>query len=304
MRSGFLTQSSRSTQRVLRFILMKAVFLCSLLALLSGVVSAQSAHQKIYETERAFEKAVAEKGMNAGFAQFMSPLGVMFFPEPANAREVWSKRPPSPASLTWNPIKIDVSSNGALGYSIGNSIYRPNGKSDTTEIYGHYLSIWTRQPNGEYLAALDTGINHEKPGVSAPDWKPGPAPPAEANEKKTFAGDSSIGFFEMAENRGAAKAYKAYAADDIYLFRDGNLPFVGRDAALKYLNDQELPVKFVKRKSFIEAGDLAYVNSSYTLTDKNGVEKQKGSFVQVWRLLGGKWQIVADVFIPIPPAKS
>jgi len=200
----------------------------------------------------------------------------------------------------WNPIKIEVSSNGALGYSIGNSIFRPKGKDDANEIYGHYLSIWTRQANGEYLAALDTGVNHEKPTVTEPTWKPGPAPESELNEKKLFAGDSSVGFYELTDHRGAAKAYKAYAAEDIYLFREGKAPFVGRDAALDFLNDQELPVKFQKRKSFVEAGDLAYVFSGYTLTDKTGVEKEKGTFVQVWKLRNGKWQIAVDVFVPLP----
>ena len=283
---------------------MKLVYVFAILVLVSFPGHAQDPARKIYDTERAFEKAVAEKGINAGFIQFLSPHGVMFFPEPANGRETWTKRAVSPAALTWNPIKIEVSSNGALAYSIGSSIYKPKGKDDTTEIHGHYLSVWTRQLNGEYLAALDVGINHDKPALTVTEWKPGPTPPVEANEKKTWAGDSSKGFFEMVDTRGAAKAYKAYAAEDIYLFREGKQPFVGREAALDYLNDQELPVKFVKRKSFIEAGDLAYVYSSYTLTDKQGAEREKGSFIQIWKLRGGRWRIAADVFIPIPSPKS
>jgi ketosteroid isomerase-like protein len=283
---------------------MKSLVAAALTLVFSALSFSQDHAQKVYDTERAFEKTVAEKGINAGFIQFMSPLGVMFVPEPVNGRETWTKRPQSPASLTWNPIKIEVSSNGALAYSIGNSIYRPKGQSDTNEFHGHYLSVWARQPNGEYLAALDVGINHEKPATAGVVWKPGPTPPVEANEKRLFAGDSSLGFFQMVDTRGAARAYKAYAAEDIYLFRDGRTPFVGRDAALDHLNDQDLPVKFAKRKSFIEAGDLAYVYSSYTLTDKKGVEKEKGSFIQVWKLRGGRWRIAADVFIPIPPPKG
>ncbi|HUR97332.1 MAG TPA: nuclear transport factor 2 family protein [Pyrinomonadaceae bacterium] len=273
-----------------------------LILLASIAVAAQDYSRQIYDTERAFEKAVAEKGIKEGFIEFLSPVGVLFRPGPVNGRESWKARSATPAALTWNPIKIEVSANGAIGYSIGNSIFKPKGKDDTNEIHGHYLSVWARQPNGEYRAALDTGVSHEKPVAAEPGWKPVPTPPEELNDKKTFAGDSSVGFFEMTDNRGAAKAYKLYAAEDIYLFRDGKAPFVGRDAALGYLNDQKLPVKFQKRKSFIEAGDLAYVYSGYTLTDKNGVEKEKGNFVQVWKLRNGRWQIAADVFIPLPPA--
>ena len=290
---------------VLTFKPMKLLHAFSLLILIPIAGFAQGPAQKIYDTERAFEKMVAERGIKDGFIEFLSPLGVLFRPEAVNGRESWRSRPASPAALTWNPIKIEVSSNGALGYSIGNSIFRPKGKDDSNQFYGHYLSVWTRQPNGEYRAALDTGVNHEKPAVVESNWKPGPTPATELNEKKTFAGDSSQGFFQMTDSRGAARAYKAYAADDIYLFRDGMAPLVGRDAALDFLNDQKLPVRFAKRKSFVEAGDLAYVYSTYTLTDKSGVEKEKGSFVQVWKLRNGRWRIAADVFIPIaPPPKT
>src|SRR5688572_18363749 len=119
---------------------------------------AQDSAQKIYETERAFEKMAAEQNIRAGFLEFLTADAVMFFPEAANARETWRARSVTPAALTWNPILIDVSSNGALGYSIGNSIFRQNGKNDPSGVYGHYLSIWTRQPNGVYRAVLDTGI--------------------------------------------------------------------------------------------------------------------------------------------------
>jgi ketosteroid isomerase-like protein len=279
------------------------VALVIVLATSLGVI-AQDYSAQIYATERAFEKAVAEKGIRDGFIEFLSPLGVLFRPEAVNGRESWRSRPASPAALTWNPIKIEVSSNGALGYSIGNSIFRPKGKTDTDEIHGHYLSIWTRQPNGDYRAALDTGVSHARPARIEPDWRPGSPAPTEANEKRLFAGDSSIGFYRLAESRGLAKAYKTYAADDIYLLREEKEPFVGRSAALDFLEKEKASIKFVKRRSFIEAGDLAYVYSTYSMTGKDGVETEKGSFVQVWKLRNGKWQIAADVFIPIPPAKN
>ena len=275
------------------------------LLLAASLTSYSQEHAKrIYETERAFEKAVAEKGLNAGFLEYLSPVAVMFFPEPANAREVYSKRPPSPAALTWNPIRIEVSGNGALGYSIGNSIYRPKGKDDTDEFHGHYISIWTRQGNGEYRAALDTGIHHPKPSSIETDWKPGPTTSSEANPKNLVASDSSIPFFRMAEDRGFSRAYKAFAADDIFMMREGKLPIVGRDAVADYISDQGLAVRFAKRRSFLEAGDLAYVSSTYALLNKRAVEVEKGNFVQVWKLRSGRWQIAADVFIPIPPPKS
>jgi ketosteroid isomerase-like protein len=260
-------------------------------------IAQDQAAQKIYETERAFEKAVAEKGMNDGFIEFLTADGLLFQPDIINGREAWRKRPKSPASLTWNPIWIEVSSNGALAYSIGNGVYKPKGKDDATEYYSHYLSIWRREPGGEYRAVVDVGINHEKPPVSVTEWK---SPNVNGNEKlQNSAGDHSVQFYAAVESAGSDKAYKSYFADDGFLMRDGRLPFIGKKAATAYLESQKHRIKFAKRKSFIEAGDLAWVTSGYSLVDKSGVEIEKGNFIQVWKLRNGKWQIAADVLAPV-----
>ena len=278
----------------MKFLIVVVFFLA-----LSPIGFAQGPAQKIYETERAFEKTVAEKGMRAGFLEYMAPVSVMFVPEAANAIETWKARPATPAALTWNPILIDVSSNELLAYSVGNSIFKPKGKDDTTEYHGHYLSVWSRQPDGSYRAVLDTGINHEKPATIPTTWKSPTAVPGTGKERKTFAADASLRFYEMVESVGAAKAYKAFLADDAILMRDGKQPFFGKKSALDHLEDQQHPVKFAKRKSFLESADLAYVYNLYAKVDKADKEVERGNFVQVWKRIGGRWMIVLDAFIPI-----
>lgn len=270
----------------------------------AGFASGQDAAKTIYETERAFEKMVAEKGINAGFVEFLAPLGVMFFPEAANGRETWRSRADSGAALTWNPIWIDVASNGSIAYSIGNSNYKPKGKDDPNEYHGHYISIWSRQSNGEYRAALDTGINHEKPVTIPTEWKSPSDIGQEKNEGKLSAADSSVGFYEMAEKVGSVKAYKTFLADDVIVLRSDKQPFFGKKAALDYIANQKPRVKFAKRKAFIEAPDLAYVYNIYTLIDNKGTETERGNFVQVWKLRKGKWLIAADVWVVIPLTKK
>ena len=282
---------------MLESIPMKLVVFTALLALSAVFAVAQNhAAQKIYETERAFEKAVAEKGMNAGFIEYLTSDGVLFQPDMVNGREAWQKRPKSPASLTWNPIWIEVSSNGALAYSIGNGVYKPNGKGDTTEYYSHYLSIWRRELNGEYRAVLDVGISHEKPPVAVTEWK---SPLVSGNEKlQNSAGDHSVQFYSASESVGSSKAYKSYFAEDGILMRDGSLPFIGKKAAIAYLDSKKQSIKFAKRKTFSEAGDLAWVTSGYSIVDTAGTEIEKGNFIQVWKLRDGKWRIAADVLAP------
>ncbi|MGH9947194.1 MAG: DUF4440 domain-containing protein [Pyrinomonadaceae bacterium] len=283
---------------------MRCIYLFIAVFAFIGSLSAQDAAKKIFETEKNFEKMVAEKGINAGFIEFLSPDGLIFTPEAVNGRESWKKRPASPASLTWNPVWIEVSSNGALAYSIGNAIYRAKGKEDTNLGYNHYLSIWSRQPNGEYRAVMDTGISHEKPASMPTEWK-SPTITSGNTKLQNSAGDHAVNFYATAETQDAAKAYKAYLADDAFLMRNGSLPFVGKKAALEYLKSKKQPIKFAKRKTFIEAGDLAWVSAFYSISNTSGSsETEKGNFVQVWKLRNGKWLIAADIFVPIPKVEK
>jgi len=280
------------------------LILCLIICLASVIVaSSQSSEQRIYDTERAFERLVAEKGIRAGFLEYLSPDAVMFFPEAANARETWTKRPASPATLTWNPVLIFASSNDVLAYSIGNSVYRPKGKNDPTGFAGHYLSFWVRQANGEYRAVFDTGINHDAPAAVTTEWSVPAGSGVEKNERRLSAADSATPFFVKAESDGAVKAYQSYLAEDAILMRDGSMPFKGRSAAIDHLKKGKTVIKFAKRKSFVEAADLAYHYSGYTEIDTNGREVGRGNYAQVWRLRSGKWQIVADIFVPLPAAK-
>ncbi|MEO6655629.1 MAG: nuclear transport factor 2 family protein [Pyrinomonadaceae bacterium] len=278
---------------------MRRIMILPFFLLLTMPLFAQNEAQQIYETERAFEKMVADKGINAAFIEFLAPVSVIFSPGAVDGRERWKARAKSPAALTWNPILIDVSSNGALAYSIGNSIYRPNGNDDPNMFYGHYLSIWSRQGDGSYRAVLDTGINHEKPAFIPTDWK-SPINIGAKNSKNQIAGDAATGFYETAEKVSLIKAYKTYLAEDAILLRNEKEPVRGKKAAVDFLNSQKSEIKFAKLKSFIETNDLAYVNSSYSITDNIGKVTENGNFVQVWKFTGGKWHIVADVFAPMP----
>jgi len=276
---------------------MKGVLFTALVVVCVGFAIGQDPAQKIFATEKAFEKMVSEKGINAGFVEFMAPDGVIFTPDAVNGREAWKNRPASPALLTWNPIWIEVSSNGALAYSIGNGLYRANGRDDANPSYSHYLSIWSRQPNGEYRAVMDTGIVHDKPASLPTEWK---SPVATGNTKlQNSAADHSLYFYLSVEKDGAVKAYKTYLADDAFLMRNGSLPFVGKKAAVEFLESTKPMIKFAKRKTFIEAGDIAWVQNLYAMTDKSGAEIERGNFIQVWKLRDGKWLIAADVLAPI-----
>lgn len=283
---------------------MKSIFLFLLMVFFVPVILAQDELQKIYDTEKAFERAAAEKGINQAFIEYAAPDGICFFSGyPNNCREYWKAQPASSAYLARNLAFIDVAANGALAYSTGTSVFRPKGKDDSDAYYGHYLSVWQRQPNGNYLAVLDIGISHDKPAEPETKWTSPKNASRESNEKKSSAADSSVAFYQTAESRGMSKAYAEFLADDAQIFRAGKFPVRGKQNILTELKKEKAAIRFAKRTVFVGAADLAYVTNGYALTKKGGAT-ETGNFVQIWKLRGERWQIVADLFLPTPPEKK
>ena len=278
---------------------MKYAVILFLIGIFSVNSFAQSNLQKIYDTEKSFEKRVAEKGIKDAFIEFLAPDGIVFTPNATNGREFWKNRAASPAFLTWNPTFVDVSSNGAIAYSTGNSIYKAKGKDDTNSFYGEYATIWSRQPNGNYLAALDIGISHDQANTET-KWTSPSDSGKEMNTQGSSAADSSTAFFEASAKQGLSKAYKTFLTEDARMLRDGKMPIIGKKNILDEYKNFKSKVNFTKSSVFIEAADMAYINNSYTIVDKSGKTTETGNFLQVWKLRGGKWQIVFDVFHPNP----
>jgi hypothetical protein len=166
------------------------------------------------------------------------------------------------------------------------------------------VTVWQRQPDGGYLAALDLGISHDKPASIETEWKSPADSGKELNEKKISAADTSSAFFEMVTDQGLNKAYKTFLADDARILREGKQPILGRQAALAEFKKEKRKIFFAKRSVFVGAADMAYISNSYTFNDKSGREIEKGNFLQIWKLRGGKWQIVLDAFLPIPEEKK
>lgn len=255
--------------------------------------------EKVVETEYAFARFANEKGVKAAFLEFLTDDSIMFNPQATNGKEMWRARPDnSPATLIWYPTFADVSSNGALAYTTGRGEYRPQGKSGGEVYYTEYFSIWRRQSDGSYKAALDAGLSHGKPPTEDKKWTSPKPTAAFAAENKPFAANAIYKFFETATLQSVEKSYKIYAAEDARFLREGKFPILGKSNALKEMKGKS-KITFGKEMTQQSAGDLAYVVTTYAM--KNGEQTtEKGNIIQVWKLGGGGWQIVADVFAPVP----
>jgi len=268
------------------------------MTLLAAVpVFAQTDLDKLVSTERQFAKTALDKGTKSAFLEFMSSDALVFNPDKALAKPLWTARPESPAALIWAPTFGDISSNGILGYTTGNWEYRAKGRDDEPGAFGNFVTVWVRQPSGQYRWVVDIGISHPKPEKYAEDFTA--AKPGSGNPNNVSAADSANRFFEMAAKQGIQKAYAAFADSDVRFFREDEFPASGRSSLIDRVKKYKGTFAFPKRSMFFETADLAYVNNSYTVTNESGVV-ESGNFLQVWKFIDGKWKIVLDIFKTVP----
>jgi ketosteroid isomerase-like protein len=277
---------------------MKIITLILTLALASSVALAQTDLEKLVTTERSFASLAAEKGIKTAFLEYMSDDAVLFLPDKVSGKPYWLGRGESQGLLAWAPNYADVSYNGLIGYTTGNWEYRAKDKGDAPAAYGEFVTVWQRGQDGRYRLNVDIGINHDKPASYSDTLVP-PSYPKSANDKNTSAADTANSFFEIAGQMGLSKAYKTYAAKNMRSFREGMMPMIGKGALLSYISKMKTKTTLTKRTVFFGSADIAYVTNTYTQTRKDNTV-EKGNFMQIWKLIDGRWQIVLDIFKPVP----
>ena len=282
---------------------MKRIFIT--LLVLSGVSAAiaqdNSDLQRIVDTEHAFAVYAAEHDTKSAFLQYLTADAVLFQPDKVNGREYWNGRAGSKGLLSWAPNYADVSTNGAIGYTTGNWEYRPKGKDDTPVAFGEFITVWVRRSDGKYKFVVDIGIGHDKPSKYSTDWVTTQDKSADPNAKNSSAMDTASGFYEIASSQNLTAAYKAYAADDISLYRENKMPAMGKKDALKLASSEKSSIRLAKKSVSLGAANLAFMTSTYTRNDGDKVI-EKGNYLQIWKFKSGKWVIVLDIFKAIPPS--
>ncbi len=131
---------------------------------LGSLNGAADPREQLLEADREFDRAVAERGLEAWVDHFaedgrMLPVGA----DPVIGREAIRKQM-APAfatagfSIRWRPVFADIARSGDLGYTYGTSEVRSAGKDGTPVTqYGKYLTVWKKQANRSWRVAADIG---------------------------------------------------------------------------------------------------------------------------------------------------
>ena len=129
----------------------------------------------LLETDRTQAEAysTSETPLDTIFASFTDDARVLAPDIPMAegweaSRAVFAKLEALPGySLKWSPAIADVGGAADLGYTIGTYHMKlPGSDGSIVEIDGKYLSIWKRQPDGNWKIAVDM-FNTDGPPVPA-----------------------------------------------------------------------------------------------------------------------------------------
>jgi ketosteroid isomerase-like protein len=281
------------------------------LALLAGAVpaaaqQADTALASLVNAERAFSAMSQARGVADAFLANAADSGLVFTPAPTRAREQYAGRPNPPILLTWYPVAARISAAGDLGYTTGPFELRPT-TSGPPPGYGHYSSVWKRQPNGSWKFVADLGIRHPRPARTLPGWTPADAPPSRTAGTGPVDVEAARASLREAERalaadaaaRGFAEALLARGAEGVRVHREGSEPAIGADAARALLAKQPAASGWTTAHAeTARSGDFGYAHGSFRTADGTG------SYMRVWeRGADGAWQVVLDVTAPPPPPR-
>lgn len=271
-------------------------------ALLAAPAFAQdAAHralaQEVAAAERAFDADTHQRGFTAGFMEAAAPDGVLFRPEPVNAREYLQSRPVSTDThLRWGPYRIGVAGSGDLAWDTGPWTYGDN------QAHGWFFTIWARQPDGSWKWAFDHGSG------STPARVPVPAPGEELVDAPGLAGDDAWAEVQALDRQVGerltvsmlADAYRGHLAADAWVNTPDAGPAMNPQAVAAALAARPAHARYEPLGgSASQAGDLAYVYGR-SVWAEDGVE-HPGHFIRVWRRDAEGWRIVYDQFSPVTP---
>jgi ketosteroid isomerase-like protein len=261
----------------------------------------------LVEAERNFYRTGQQQGTRAAFLAFLADSSIVFRPGPVNGRKTWNEREENGFDLGWEPTFATVSRSADFGYDTGPAKWRANKNEKEFSGYGHFVSIWRKEPDGPWKVYLDCGIEHAKPSEKTetlrtivPAEKINGEPDAAARQR-AFS-EAQRGFVTLAK-LDFTKAFREFGGDEVRLYRDGSLPAIGKNAGAKLLGTEQAGIALeVIAGDMSSSSDLAYYYGKYS--DARSQGGAIGHFLQIWQTDStGAWKLVLDwqKALPAPP---
>ena len=283
-----------------------------LLLVISPIALAQqsnhSALKEMVETEQAFSKTAEVKNARDAFMEFIADDGLLFRPNAVNGKKWMNEHPVPPSEkhplLAWQPIFAQMAAAGDLGFTTGPWEFKGDIKDEKPAGYGHFVTLWKKQADGQWRFVLDLGISHPESGGPLKIWQVEDSTKKSSfkaidvpkmtelllQQDKTYAGDVL--------KLGWAVSFRQAARSDARLYLPQHLPYIGRETAVGALLTSKATVTYHPAAGDVSrSGDLGYTHGTYEKSDTNNAV-ERGSYLRIWQKQGNTWQIALDVTNP------
>ena len=263
-----------------------------------------SAAREIAKIDGEYSNLSVAKGMPVASVEYFAEDGIAFAPSAVNGKKYWAKRTDFPGTLIWQPIFAFAAGAADLGYTTG--MWEMKKDNEPLSLgFGHYVTVWAKQPKGQWKIALDVGTENPQPRepppalqVLPPDVTVGTQP----RENSQGGLQKAQHQFAEAAHNGIGKAILDYATDDIRVYREKSFPAVGLVAARLMLTSEHGNVTFEPGNSKMSrSGDLSYSYGNYSEERGNAVER--GIYLLIWRAnMNGDWKLALNLQKKLPSA--
>jgi ketosteroid isomerase-like protein len=285
---------------------------CLTLAISSSTQAATSideAYAQLIAVEREFAADAQVMGVTKAFRKYIAPNGVLFRPDPVlGSAALADQEDAEGVALDWWPAFAGLAQSADLGFNFGPFQVLPANR------YGFFLTVWGKQPGGEWKFLIDRGPRPEGVPVFKKDGPVGRLPvysggaiPDRATALENVRDLENVMTVELQSDVKAT--FLKHLADDAWVVGSKSQPEQGRAFFLGELDRRpkaafQQPVGGAQSK----AGDLVYTYGLMTWADDKGTTVP-GHYLRVWQRRGDTWKIVADELVPpaapprSPPAR-
>jgi ketosteroid isomerase-like protein len=271
---------------------------------------------QMIEAERAFNKKAAQTSIRDAFYEFLAPGAILFRPGPIDGKAYYFEKPSNPGPLLhWSPSYAEMAASGEMGWTTGPWDYR-SAADKPEEAWGHFATVWHKQPRGDWKVIIDDGHSSTKPPLEPLTWAriggkeipvPELMPLATLGRGHERLLETDGAFSEALTKKGVGAALSEFADEDVRLYREEQPAYQGAaiaGPALAHEWDRGVKAWDMKVGAISKAGDLAFTYGVVDLPPGTKTDPAGRNVFRVWRRVAeGPWKLALDVTnpFPIPP---
>ena len=270
--------------------------------------------QQMVLTEQSFSKTAEVKNTRDAFMEFIADDGLLFRPGAVNGKKWMNEHPAPPPPdgkrplLAWQPAFAGMAAAGDLGFTTGPWEAKGDIKDAKPVGYGHFVTLWKKQSDGNWRFVVDLGIQHPDSGGPLTIWDVKDTDSSKNFKTVDVASATEVllqrdrAYGDEVSKSSLASSFHAFASKDTRLYLPDHQPYIGRDLSEKALESRKGAVKYQPIGGDVsKSDDLGYTHGTYERADPVDPTKvEKGSYVRIWKKHGNAWQIVLDVTNPHP----